>query len=137
MRLLAASRRLLAIAAIAAGMPFADAQAFVPPPVSPKPVAPQGAWVEITNAGNMYDLINTTDCIAWPSPEVRAKGGLNGWGEWRPKNGDRGMATAWTKHCFMKAKVVFVHVPPYWVPMGEDGIRFLTGSLDNLPEITK
>lgn len=112
---------------------------FVPPPIGPKPAPVQRAnLVEIVDSGNMYDLINTTDCIAWPSPEVRAKGGSNGWGPWRPKNGDRGVATAWTKHCFQaQTRVVFVNIEPYWVAMGEGGIKFLTGSIDDLPEITK
>lgn len=114
----------------------ADARAFVPPNVAPKPV-PRAVEVEIVSAGGMYDLINTTDCIAWPNAEVRAKGGTNGWNGWRPKDGDRGTAIAWTRHCFMPAKVVFVHIPPYWVPMGASSIRFLQGSLDDLPEITK
>lgn len=111
--------------------------AFVPPSFQQRPAARE-AFVDVTDAGQMYDLINSTDCIAWPSPEAKEKGGQSGWNGFRPKNGDRGVAVAWTKHCFQDVRVVFVRIDPYYVPLGESGVAFQNGArLEDLPEIKK
>lgn len=110
---------------------------FVPPRYGRRAAFRGTVRVTITNSGDQYDLINSTDCIAWPSEEVKTLGGASGWKGWSPKNGDQGMAVAKTKHCFLERTLVFVKIGDLYVPMGSDGLSFDAGALDDLPTITK
>lgn len=124
--------RTIAVAALAATQ-----LGFVPPNFARKARPRGGARVTIVNSGDMYDLINSTDCIPWPSDEVKALGGQSGWKGWTPTNGDQGTAIARTKHCFLDRTLVFVKIGEFYVPMGADGLRFDAGSVDDLPLLTK
>ena len=105
---------------------------FVPPKLK---LAPRivGTTVTITNSGQMFDLINTTDCLPWPSEEVKTLGGKSGWGTWAPQNGDRGVAIARSRHCFQDVNVIYVKIGAFYVPIGENGIEFTSGRLEDLP----
>lgn len=85
----------------------------------------------------MFDLINSTDCIPWPSEEVKKLGGKSGWAGWQPHDGDRGVAIARSKHCFQDVNVVYVKIDGYYVAIGESGIEFTSGRLDDLPLLVK
>jgi hypothetical protein len=117
--------------AVAAALAFA-LLGFVPPKLKMAPRV-AGTTVTITNSGQMFDLINTTDCIPWPNEEVKALGGQNGWGGWRPVNGDHGVAIARARHCFQDVNVVYVKIGAHYVPIGESGIQFTVGRLEDLP----
>ncbi|MBI2390797.1 MAG: hypothetical protein HYV09_14500 [Deltaproteobacteria bacterium] len=110
--------------------------AFVPPTFAPR-ARTRGARVTVVHKGDMFDLINSTDCIAWPSEEAKARGGQSGWGGWSPSDGDQGVAVARTGHCFQTVDVVFVRIGEHWVAIGASGVRFDSGSLADLPVITK
>jgi hypothetical protein len=110
--------------------------AFVPPNFHRK-ARTREALVTVVNSGDMYDLINSTDCIPWPNEDTKALGGQSGWKGWTPKNGDRGTAIARTKHCFLDRTLVFVKIGDYFVAMGSDGVHFDAGALDDLPLLTK
>jgi hypothetical protein len=109
---------------------------FVPPKLKQERRA-SGVMVTVTSSGQMFDLINSTDCLVWPNEEMKALGGQSGWGTWRPHDGDTGVALARTKHCFQDVNVIFVKIGTLYVPMGETGIRFDNGRLEDLPVITK
>lgn len=113
--------------------------AFVPPNYRAKAGMgrTRGVPVTILSSGDMYDLINTIDCLAWPSEEIKAQGGKSGWNGWLPTNGESGVAFARSKHCFQATNVIFVKVSDHYVPMAEYGISVQAGSLDDLPMLTK
>lgn len=116
------------------GLSFSDGGGGAPPPA---PVATAGATVRIVAAGKMFDLINTTDCLTWPSPTVKALGGSSGWGAWKPQNGDLGAAIGKTKHCNQKATtVVFVKIGSRYVAIDEKGIEYVSGSPASVPWVT-
>lgn len=110
--------------------------AFVPPNFSRK-ARVRDVHVSVINAGDVYDLINTTDCIPWPSAEVKAVSGQSAWQSWKPENGDRGVASARARHCFLDRTLVFVKIEGHWVVMGSEGLRFDRGALEDLPMLTK
>lgn len=122
---------------IALALLAATQLAFVPPNFARKTRPRGGAQVTIVNSGDMYDLINSTDCIPWPTEEMKALGGQSGWKGWVPTNGDHGAAVARTKHCFLERTLVFVKIGDVYVAMGADGLRFDVGSLEDLPLLTK
>lgn len=109
---------------------------FVPPNFARK-ARGRAARATIVNSGDMYDLINSTDCIPWPSEEAKALGGQSGWKDWRPTNGDQGTPVARAKHCFLERTVVFMKVGDLWLAIGSDGIRFDSGALEDLPLLAK
>eukprot|EP01065_Artemidia_motanka_P041209 TRINITY_DN5300_c2_g1_i4.p1 TRINITY_DN5300_c2_g1~~TRINITY_DN5300_c2_g1_i4.p1 ORF type:complete len:688 (+),score=50.23 TRINITY_DN5300_c2_g1_i4:116-2065(+) len=43
-----------------------------------------GRRVRFTHNGRFFGLLNTTDVLRWPSPEMKAAAGQGAWGEWRP-----------------------------------------------------
>lgn len=96
-----------------------------------------GAAITVTNSGQMFDLINSTDCIPWPSNEVKDLGGKSGWGGWEPHDGDTGVAIARSRHCFQDVNVIYVKLGVRYVAIGESGIRFDSGRLDDLPLLVK
>ncbi len=95
-----------------------------------------GPSVKFVSVGKMYDLINQTTCVMWPSPTVKALGGKNAWGGWEPKNGDVGVAIGKSTHCSQSVTVVFVQVGSRYVPIDEKGIVYLNGSTANVPWVT-
>ena len=109
---------------------------FVPPKVKLERRT-RGVSVTITASGQMFDLINTTDCIPWPTEEMKTLGGQSGWAGWVPHNGDTGEGLARTRHCFSDVNVVFVRIGTHYVAIGEPGIQFNDGRLEDLPVLTK
>ncbi len=109
---------------------------FVPPKLKTTTRA-SGAAIKITSSGQMFDLIHSTDCIPWPSEEAKKLGGKSGWASWVPHDGDRGVAFARSKHCFQDVNVVYVKIDAYYVAIGESGIEFTSGRLEDLPLLVK
>jgi hypothetical protein len=108
--------------------------------VRPNYRAPMHAsrWpVTITDPGNVFPTINTIDCLAWPSEAWRTGGGTNAWAGWSATKGDRGIAIAKTKHCFMNETVVFVEIGLHYVPIAQSGIAFESGTIDELPSVPR
>lgn len=124
------------VATVALAVLAATQLGFVPPNFGRR-ARTRGAQVTIVNSGDMYDLINTTDCLPWPSEDMKTLGGQSAWMGWSPTNGDHGNAIARAKHCFLERTVVFVKVGDHYVVMGSEGLRFDAGVLDDLPLLTK
>jgi len=92
------------------------------------PSAPAGRpqvgerW-RIRDAGDVYPSINTTDCLVWPSPDARARGGESYWGSWAPKSGDMGLVLGVARHCSQEVDVVFLEVGSVVVAIGAQGLE--------------
>ncbi len=76
----------------------------------------------ITDAGDIYPSINTTDCLVWPSADAKRTGGENAWGGWRAKNGDVGTVIGVARHCSQDVNVVFLQIGAFVVAIGEQGL---------------
>lgn len=82
---------------------------------------------QIVDVGQIYELINTTDCLIWPSLDKQKKGGKNGWGSFYPKKGDTGIIVEEIKHCHFEDKVVYIlEIGEYYVPISSVGVKIFS-----------
>ena len=93
----------------------------VPPPPPKK--------IQVIDVGQIYELINTTDCLTWPTPEMKEKGGKNGWEEFYPKKGDTGMLVKEMQHCHLDDNVYIVGIEQYYVPISSVGVKVMENKL--------
>jgi hypothetical protein len=96
------------------------------PSSSTKEPPPPPKKVQITNVGQIYELINTTECLTWPSDEMKEKGGKNGWDKFYPKKGDLGMIVKEMKHCHLEDNVYIVEMEQYYVPISSTGAQIMS-----------
>lgn len=82
--------------------------------------------VKIIDAGQIYDALNTTDCVKWPTPEVKRKSGTSGWGGYDPGAGEIGEVIAELPHCDGKTRVVLVAIGEHVVPVTSKGVADAT-----------
>jgi hypothetical protein len=102
-----------------------------PPPVK-KPEPPKE--IKIKDLGEIYELINTTDCLEWPSPEIKEKSGKNSWESFYPKKDDIGLLVAEMKHCHFDHNVYLLKLEEqYYVPISSAGVKIL----EKQPEATE
>jgi hypothetical protein len=98
-------------------------------PAEPSPPAPSsgpqvGERWRIVDAGDVYPSINTTDCLVWPNPEAKRKGGEGFWGAaYAPHAGDTGVVLGRARHCNQDLDVIFLQIGAYVVPVGEKGLE--------------
>lgn len=90
------------------------------------PVFKAGTAVRIIDAGQIFDALNTTSCVKWPSPEVKKKAGRDGWKGFDPGEGVEGKVVAALAHCDGKTQVVLVEVGSYVVPVTSKGVEDAT-----------
>jgi hypothetical protein len=85
--------------------------------------------VRIISTGPVYSTINATDCLSWPSEEIKGKAGEGegGWGNFYPSIGDEGEVIWASRHCDQPVTVYLLDLGDYFVPIGERGIEFLDG----------
>jgi len=81
---------------------------------------------QITDVGQIYELINTTECLTWPSDDMKEKGGKNGWDKFYPKKGDLGMIVKEMKHCHLDDNVYIVEMEQYYVPISSIGAQIMS-----------
>jgi len=93
-------------------------------PAAPKsPAFAAGAKVRISDGGQIYDALNTTECVKWPSPAVKKKAGRDGWAGFNPGSGVAGKVLAALAHCDGQTQVVLVEVGAYVVPVTSKGVE--------------
>ena len=80
---------------------------------------------EIIDTGKLYTTINSTECLTWPSPEIKKLAGENNWGSFYPQKGARGIIISETFHCDAQTKIYILKIGDYYVPIGADGVRLL------------
>jgi len=90
------------------------------------PTFAAGTAVRITDAGQIFDALNTTSCIKWPSPQVKQKAGRGGWKGFEPGAGLEGKVVAALAHCDGRTQVVLVEVGNYVVPVTSKGVEDAT-----------
>lgn len=78
-----------------------------------------GRRVKIWHNGGVYSTINNTNLLKWPSDEIKAKSGKNGWNAYEPKAGDTGTVA----HIFYDKKnerdnIYLIQVGENFVPIG-------------------
>lgn len=94
--------------------------------------------VRISDVGQLYSTINTIDCLAWPSDDVKLAAGYGGWNGWYPKNGEVGTPIARSVHCFQKdVMVVIIRFGDHIAPLNTRGITFERGTVEDVPLLTK
>ncbi|MEZ4366011.1 MAG: hypothetical protein R2939_06955 [Kofleriaceae bacterium] len=126
-------RRALVIACVTAGCggpPAPRSPALAAPP-RPAPVSStSGFGVEIVNDGALYSTIDETDCLTWPSAEMKARGGSRSWDRvgLEPTDGMRGVLVGESLHCDGDTRVLFVEIAGQIVPIGASGVRTLAGT---------
>ncbi|MCK5524866.1 MAG: hypothetical protein KAI83_17200 [Thiomargarita sp.] len=98
-------------------------ESATPSSINEEPPPPRKA--QITDVGQIYELINTTECLKWPSPEMKEKGGKNGWGEFYPKKGDTGIIVKEMQHCHLEDKLYIVEIEEYYVPISNVGVKIM------------
>src|SRR5687768_14122700 len=86
------------------------------------PAFAKGAKVKITDGGQIYDALNTTDCVKWPSAAVKKRAGQSGWESFHPDEGLEGVVLASLPHCDHETQVVLVSVGEYVVPVTSTGV---------------
>ncbi len=91
---------------------------------SSEPPPPKKA--KITDVGQIYELINTTDCLTWPSLDMKEKGGKDGWESFYPKNGDIGIVLKEMKHCHFDNNVFILEMEQYYVPISSVGVEIMS-----------
>jgi hypothetical protein len=82
-----------------------------------------GVHVRITDGGQIYDALNTTDCVKWPSKDVKKRAGRDGWNDFAPNSGLEGTVVAALGHCDGKTEVVLVAIGDYVVPVTSKGVE--------------
>ncbi len=83
-----------------------------------------GDEVEVVDAGEAYTTINATDCLTWPSPAIKARGGEGSWAGYTPKNGHFGKVLGLSKHCSApETEIAILDIGGYAVPIGIKGLR--------------
>jgi hypothetical protein len=92
-----------------------------------KPAFAVGAEVRISDGGQIYDALNTTSCVRWPSAEVKKKAGRDGWSGFNPQTGNEGKVLAALAHCDGKTQVLLVAVGDYVVPVTSKGVEAKDG----------
>jgi hypothetical protein len=116
-----------------------ELEARIQPPASsaapPTPASQEAAPSEqtmhqrkaqIVDAGQIYELINTTDCLTWPRLDMKEKGGKAGWGSFYPKKGELGLIISEMKHCHFDEKVYILEMDNYYVPISSVGIQIMS-----------
>ncbi len=91
-----------------------------------KPTGPRftkGEKVRISDGGQIYDALNTTKCIQWPTPEIKHRAGRDGWNGWDPDTGIEGEVIAQVAHCDHRTQVVLIEVAGYVVPVTSSGVE--------------
>lgn len=116
------NRYYFAQVSVASGAVVIQAGGYAPNP--PPDLGPQpGEQWRIVDAGDVYPSINTTDCLAWPNADMKARGGEGAWrGLYTPRAGDIGVVLGKSRHCSQDIDVVFLQVGAYVVPIGARGI---------------
>ncbi len=84
---------------------------------------------QITDVEQIYELINTTDCLTWTTQEMKEKGGKDGWDKFYPKKADIGMIVKETKHCHLDDNIYIVEIEQYYVPISSIGVQIMTEEL--------
>jgi potassium efflux system protein len=87
-----------------------------PAPSEQDQVEPQKTR-QIVDIGQIYEAINTTDCLKWPSAEIKEKAGKNAWGSFYPKKGDTGIVIDEIKHCHFDDNIYLLQIGSYYVPL--------------------
>ena len=106
------------------------------PPKLQRPV--RTALVRVTDAGQLYSTINTIDCLAWPSDDVRTASGMGAWAGWAPVLGDIGVPVGRSKHCFQPdVMVVIIRFGTRYAPLNTKGLAFDVGTVEDVPLLTK
>lgn len=100
--------------------------ARAPAPTTPAFAA--GAKVRIVDGGQIYDALNTTDCVRWPSPELKRRAGRDAWGGFEPSTGAAGTVVAALAHCDRRTQVVLVEVGEHVVPVTAKGVALDDGA---------
>ncbi|OAD18858.1 heat shock protein DnaJ [Candidatus Thiomargarita nelsonii] len=80
---------------------------------------------QIVDVGQIYEAINTTDCLTWPSSNIKEKGGKNAWGSFYPKKGDTGIVVSEVKHCHFDDNIYLLKIGQYYVPISSVGVQEL------------
>ncbi len=82
---------------------------------------------QITDVGQIYESINTTECLTWPATKIKKKGGKNGWGKFYPKKGDTGVIVKEMQHCHLEDNVYIIELEQYYVPISSVGVKIMNG----------
>jgi hypothetical protein len=88
-----------------------------------KPAFATGTEVRISDGGQIYDALNTTNCVRWPSADVKKKAGRAEWKDFNPGTGNEGKVLAALAHCDGKTQVVLVAIGDYVVPVTSKGVE--------------
>ncbi len=99
-------------------------ESATPSSISEEPPPPPRK-AQVIDIGQIYELINTTECLTWPTPDIKKNGGKNGWGEFYPKKGDIGMITKEMQHCHLEDNVYIVAIEQYYVPISSVGVKIM------------
>jgi hypothetical protein len=82
-----------------------------------------GALVRISDGGQIFDGLNTTTCVKWPSPDVKKRAGRDGWRGFHPDTGNEGKVLASLRHCDGRTQVLLVEIGGYVVPVTSKGVE--------------
>ncbi len=98
------------------------------PPVSeatsqPGNEPPPQKKAQIVDVGQVYEAINTTECLTWPTPGLRDKSGKNSWDSFYPKKDDIGVIVEELKHCQFDDIIYILKMGKYYVPISSAGAK--------------
>ena len=99
-------------------------ESATPSSTSEEPL-PSSKKAQITDIEQIYELINTTECLVWPTPEAKVRGGKNGWKKFYPKKGDTGIIIKEMQHCHLEDNVYIVKLEQYYVPISSIGVKIM------------
>jgi hypothetical protein len=91
---------------------------------SRKPPTSVNRIAEITDYSRYaYPNMNRGDDIRWPSAEMKKLGGEDGWGSFRPKNGDQGTVVAEASFDRMGRRLYILKIGNYYVVISSGGVK--------------
>ncbi len=87
-----------------------------------------GTAVRIIDAGQIFDALNTTSCVKWPTPKIKQRAGRDGWKGFDPGAGLEGKVVAALAHCDGTTQVVLVEAGDFVVPVTSKGVEDATAA---------
>ncbi|MDM8557998.1 tetratricopeptide repeat protein [Candidatus Parabeggiatoa sp. HSG14] len=89
----------------------------------PSKEPPPQKKAQIVDVGHVYEAINTTECLTWPTPGLRDKSGKNSWDSFYPKKDDIGIIVEELKHCQFDDIIYILKIDQYYVPISNAGTK--------------
>jgi hypothetical protein len=85
-----------------------------------------GDVVQIVDASLVHTDLDQSDCITWPSDDVKSRGGSSAWSGYSPSSGETGVVLWTSPHCSNGSEILILEMDTgYIVPIESSGASVL------------